>query len=81
MHPVLHQRVIVGRATFYRWSRCRCHCQLLRPLLLRPLLLRPLLLLLRMQRLEGTQLLRLVVAHTDELFGGDPVGGGGLERR
>ena len=71
MHPVLNQRLIVGRATFYRWSRCRCHCQLLRPLLL----------LLRMQRPKGTQLLRLVVAHTDELFRGDPVGGGGLERR
>ena len=76
MHPVLNQRLIVGRATLYRWSRCRCHCQLLRPLLLLPLLL-----LLRMQRPKGTQLLRLVVAHTDELFRGDPVGGGGLERR
>ena len=71
MHPVLNQRLIVGRATFYRWSRCRCHCQLLLPLLL----------LLRMQRPKGTQLLRLVVAHTDEIFRGDPVGGGGLERR
>ena len=71
MHPVLNQRLIVGRATLYRWSRCRCHCQLLRPLLL----------LLRMQRPEGTQLLGLVVAQTDELFRGDPVGGGGLERR
>ena len=71
MHPVLNQRLIVGRATLYRWSRCRCHCQLLLPLLL----------LLRMQRPEGTQLLGLVVAQTDELFRGDPVGGRGLERR
>ena len=71
MHPVLNQRLIVGRATLYRCSRCRFHCQLLLPLLL----------LLRMQRPKGTQLLRLVVAHTDELFRGDPVGGGGLERR
>ena len=70
MHPVLNQRLIVGRATFYRWSRCRCHCQLLLPLLL-----------LRMQRPKGTQLLRLVVAQTDEHFRRDPVGGGGLERR
>ena len=73
MHPVLNQRLIVGRATLYRWSRCRRHCQLLLPLLL--------LLLLRMQRPKGTQLLRLVVAQTDEFFRGDPVGDGGLERR